>query len=446
MQQQQLLLQLENPFADVSDLGGNNWGNDLVNAPEVWNRGFTGEGVTVAVIDSGVDITHTDLRDNIWTNTNEIVNDGIDNDGNGYVDDIYGWNFGIGQYNNNVMPGTNDPGQAHGTHVAGTIAAMNDDSGMTGVAHNAEVMALRLGDVNDNSFINAGNLAEAIRYAVDNGANVINMSLGWSDSFELQEALAYAASNDVITISSSGNSGLPSPGNPASYATEFGVSVGAVDRYGSIADFSNGAGSDSSLQHVVAPGVAVHSTMPGNNYGEMSGTSMAAPHVAGVVALMLSANPNLTHDQVREILTSSATMPGGTNNPFRTFSQVDTQEANNLAMNNDLSVADKEQIVSNEMLNFINELLTNTGNLASAKQAVPDRGTDITQSLELDTSSASTDIFASSKGHNVTGNEANFKNDDLQLHSHERLAPDASLFATLKDELTLAEELYEFSI
>lgn len=295
-------------FKAVANIGGTQWNNDMVNAPEVWARGYTGQGVTVAVIDSGVDINHEDLRSNIWVNSGEIVGDGIDNDGNGYVDDYNGWNFGRGQNNNNVLPGTNDPGQGHGTHVAGTVAAANNGIGMTGVAHNAKIMAIRMGDVAGNSFVNAGNLAQAIRYAVDNGAQVINMSLGWSDpDGSVRDALAYAASRNVIAVSASGNSGQSAPGSPARYATAYGLSVGAVDRNERIASFSNRAGSDSRMLHVMAPGQEIYSTLPGNAYGNQQGTSMAAPHVAGVVALMLSANPDLTHSQVRAILARRST-------------------------------------------------------------------------------------------------------------------------------------------
>ncbi|NJL09365.1 MAG: S8 family serine peptidase [Calothrix sp. SM1_7_51] len=224
------------------------------------------------------------------------------------MDDIFGWNFGTGQNNNNVLPGTNTSSQGHGTHVAGSIAARNNGIGITGVAYNSQIMSIRLGDVNNQgSFTNGGNLAQGIRYAVDNGARVINMSLGWSDSTELRDALAYAASRNVVTVSAAGNSTLTSPGNPAKYATDFGLSVGAVDRDQMIADFSNRAGSDSRMQHVMGPGVNILSTTPGNTYGSKNGTSMAAPHVAGVVALMLSANPNLTPSQVRQILTETAT-------------------------------------------------------------------------------------------------------------------------------------------
>ncbi|GAP94831.1 S8 family serine peptidase [Leptolyngbya sp. NIES-2104] len=310
-------------FADIPNLGGRNWGNDMINAPEVWARNITGRGITVAVIDSGVDITHPDLANNIWVNRREVASDGIDNDQNGYVDDLYGWNFGQGQNNNNVMPGTSDPGQSHGTHVAGTIAALNNEFGVTGVAPNAQIMALRLGDVSNNRFTNGGNLAQAIRYAVDNGARVINLSLGWSDSAELASALSYAAARNVITVSAAGNLAESAPSNPASYATRWGLSVGAVDRNSAIASFSNRAGSDRSLRHVVAPGVEIYSTVPGN-YDFSSGTSMAAPAVAGVVALMLSANPNLTHDQVQQIITGSTNRLSTVN---QTFAMIDFNQA-----------------------------------------------------------------------------------------------------------------------
>lgn len=295
----------QSTFDDVANRGGLEWNNDMIFVPEVWNQGYTGEGVTVAVIDSGVDITHADLRDSIWVNTDEISGDGIDNDGNGYIDDVHGWNFERREYNNDVIP-NNVEGEEHGTHVAGTIVAANDGVGMTGVAYDADVMALRIGGVEGNSFPTAGDLSEAIRYAVDNGADVINMSLGWPASRSIVDALAYAAERNVITVSASGNEFSTAPAFPANYATTYGLSVGAVMRTGLAPAFSNGAGRDSRLHHVMAPGTEIYSTVLNGGYGSSRGTSMAAPHVAGVVALMLSANPNLTHDQVREILIGTA--------------------------------------------------------------------------------------------------------------------------------------------
>ncbi|HEY9734648.1 MAG TPA: S8 family serine peptidase, partial [Trichocoleus sp.] len=246
------------------------------------------------------------LLGNIWVNDGEVAGDGIDNDNNGYIDDLHGWNFGINQNNSDVTPGSKSFGQDHGTHVAGTIAAKNNGIGMTGVAPDAKIMAIRMGNVVDGFFTNAGSLAQAITYAVDNGAKVVNMSLGWTDSGDLRDALAYAASKNVITVSAAGNDGRLSPASvPGKYATNYGLTVGAVDIDQEIASFSNLAGANSKMQYVVAPGVEIYSTLPGNRYGFQQGTSMASPHVAGVVALMLSANPNLTHDQVRAILTET---------------------------------------------------------------------------------------------------------------------------------------------
>lgn len=302
----------QSPFDEVADSDANQWGNDLINVPEVWTQGFTGEGVVVAVIDSGVDIYHEDLAANIWINEDEVADDGIDNDGNGYIDDVYGWNFGNGQNNNEVTPGNSSYSQEHGTHVAGIIAAQDNDFGITGVAPDAEVMVLRMGDIvtGDDGlgyYDNAGNLASAIIYAVDNGADVINLSLAWSDSSALENALAYATANDVITVSSAGNSGLANPQQvPAEYATDYGITVGAVDSDADLNSFSNRAGNDSNLNYVVAPGSSIYSTLPDDDYGYKSGTSMAAPYVSGVIALMLDADPSLTHDQVIDILTDSA--------------------------------------------------------------------------------------------------------------------------------------------
>ena len=293
------------------DFGGVNIGNDMVNAPDAWLQGITGQDVIVAVIDSGVDIAHPDLDDNIWVNSDEIFGDGIDNDLNGYVDDTVGWNFGgnnasIWDYN------------GHGTHVVGTIAAEANGFGITGVAPNAKIMPIKIGDVGlDNRFVNPGNLAQAIRYAVDNGADVINMSLSWTPSYELLDAFAYAASQNVITVTASGNDGMATPSMPASFSTRYGLTVGAVDYNANMAYFSNWAGQDTRMGYVAAPGVNIYSTQPTNvdwdGYGFSNGTSMAAPHVAGVVALMFSANPDLTHDQVRSITTASATYLG---NPY----------------------------------------------------------------------------------------------------------------------------------
>ncbi|MEH2443593.1 S8 family peptidase [Nostoc sp.] len=287
----------QNTFADVPDLGGNNWGADLIKAPEVWAHGYTGKGVVVAVLDTGVDYNHEDLKNNIWTNTKEIPGNGIDDDGNGYVDDVSGWNFA--DKNNNILDKN-----GHGTHVSGTIAGENNSYGVTGIAYDAKIMPVKV--LNDSGSGSYSSISKGIHYAVDNGANVINLSLGGpSSNSTLESAIKYASSKGVIVVMAAGNDGDSSPGYPARYASKSGIAVGAVDSNNNLADFSNRSGTNK-ITYVTAPGVKVYSSVPNNQYATYSGTSMATPHVAGVVALMLSANHNLTDAQVRQIIAETA--------------------------------------------------------------------------------------------------------------------------------------------
>ncbi|MGB3532169.1 MAG: S8 family serine peptidase [Microcoleaceae cyanobacterium] len=300
---------------------------DQIRVPEVWNQGITGEGVIVAVIDSGVDLNHPDLVNNIWRNSDEILGNGIDDDLNGYVDDVQGYDF---------VDNDNDPSdlEGHGTHVAGTIAAARDGSDLTsigdiyevsGVAYDATIMPVRVlgnGSGYKTPAQQDATLANAIRYAVDNDATVLNMSLGISfwDSAGLDfpltnAALSYAADNNVVAVISAGNErdlGGTFPSQPALQATEErAIAVGAVDSNGLFAYFSNPASSFSgAYPYVVAPGIGVISTTPNNSYDRFDGTSMAAPHVTGVVALMQQANPNLTPAEIATILTQSANPTG----------------------------------------------------------------------------------------------------------------------------------------
>jgi len=296
-------------FADVPDLGGDNWGADAIKAPEVWAKGYTGQGVIVAVIDSGVDYNHPDLKANIWKNTKEIAGNGKDDDGNGYIDDVNGWNF----VSNNNNPLDDN---SHGTHVAGTIAAVKNNFGVTGIAYNAKIMPVKVLDSDGQGYGSA--IAKGIRYAVDNGAKVINLSLGGSASSDEQSAIQYAASKGAIVVMAAGNESESAPGYPARYADKLGLAVGAVSYNRTLAaDFSNLAGT-TPLAYVTAPGayltleddgylgIGIYSTVLGNDYGVKDGTSMAAPHVAGVVALMLSAKKGLTDAQVRKIVTTTA--------------------------------------------------------------------------------------------------------------------------------------------
>ena len=296
------------PFADVAPLGGTAWGLDLINAPEVWSQGYSGAGMVVAVVDSGVDYTHQDLDDNIWVNSDEIAGNGIDDDNNGFIDDVVGWDFWEGDND----PRDLDPLGGHGTHVSGIIAGENNGIGVTGVAPNAKIMPVRvIGTFRGNE----EPIVAGIRYAVDNGANIINLSLGGSVLNEAQrEAIRYANDRGVVVVMAAGNDGLTNFGGgkrfsptryPAGLALEVGLSVGAVDSSGAIAEFSNRANT-APLDYLVAPGEEVFSSLLVDTYQFWDGTSMAAPHVAGVAALVRSANPNLSPAEVEDIITGTA--------------------------------------------------------------------------------------------------------------------------------------------
>ncbi|HEY9671425.1 MAG TPA: S8 family peptidase [Waterburya sp.] len=287
-------------FADVANLGGDDWGRDMINTPEVWAHGYTGQNIIVAVIDTGVDYNHPDLDANIWINSGEIPDNGIDDDGNGFIDDVRGWDF-VGNDSNPMDE--ND----HGTHVAGIIAAEDNGFGITGVAPHATIMPVRVLDAHGSG--SWSNVAAGIRYAVDNGANVINLSLGGAASSEVQLAVQYAAQHNVVVVMAAGNFAESQPASPASLANQWGIAVGAVDHSDNLASFSNHAGV-SPLNYVVAPGMDIVSTTRNNTYQSFNGTSMATPHVAGVVALMLSANHDLTPTQVERILTTTGNPTG----------------------------------------------------------------------------------------------------------------------------------------
>jgi subtilisin family serine protease len=291
-------------FADVAPTGIT--ANDMINAPEVWAKGYTGQGVIVAVVDTGVDINHPALKDNIWVNTREVPNNGIDDDGNGYIDDVNGWDF-IGN-DNKPIDDAYDGG--HGTHLAGTIAAKDLGAGVKGVAYAAKIMPVRVDAPGYTPQQYHTALASGIRYAANNGAKVINVSRGIAPEFRespsdillIKNAIIYATQKGCIVVSAAGNYGLSIPEYPARFALSDGIAVGVVNDDRKINSLSNKAGFDSKMLYVVSPGVNVISTKRGGGYISDSGTSMAAAYVSGIIALMLSADRNLNPDKIRSIL------------------------------------------------------------------------------------------------------------------------------------------------
>ena len=282
---------------DQPDWGGNNWWLDRLGAQELWAQGITGRGITVAVVDTGIDWHHVDLDANIWSNSDEIAGNGIDDDGNGYIDDIRGWDF---------VQFDNDPSDAngHGTHVAGLIAAENNGFGITGAAPDARLMPIRVLDAEGS-----GTLSDVVRgidYAVNNGASVINLSLGASfGTTELFQAVRRACERNVMVVMAAGNESADQPLYPAAYAMRFGLAVGANTNIGSLAWFSNRSGSVP-LDYVTAAGVDLLSTLPGGGLGSGSGTSMAAPVTSGAAALLRQAAPGLTRAELEQLLCTTA--------------------------------------------------------------------------------------------------------------------------------------------
>ena len=269
------------------------WGMSNIKAPSAWDT-FTGDpSFVVADIDTGIDYNHPDLAANIWTNPGEVA-DGQDNDGNGYVDDIHGWDFAYGD--NNPFDG-----KGHGTHTSGTVGAVgNNLEGVVGVNWNVKLMALKFLDDSGSGYTSGA--VSALNYAVAKGVKVSNNSWGGGG----YSSSLYNAINNArllaghLFIAAAGNNGANNDTAlfyPASYNLDNIISVAAIDINDNKASFSNYGVTSVDLG---APGVSILSTTPNNGYASYSGTSMATPHVAGVVALVYARNPGWNYSQVRD--------------------------------------------------------------------------------------------------------------------------------------------------
>jgi subtilisin family serine protease len=282
-----------------------------IDAPEAWNISTGSSDVVVALIDSGIDYTHPDLEENIWVNEDEIPDNDIDDDENGYIDDIISWDF---------IENDADPKDlhSHGTHCSGiTCAVTNNDIGIAGIACDCKVMPVRIADVYWDTTLDI--VAKGIKYAADNGADVISMSFGWYSPYNLlEDAVDYAYERDVVLVASAGNDGIQNKIYPAAFSNVIGVAginrnnnrlnyyyeivnVWIISNYGSWVD-------------VAAPAQEIFSTMPTYNvlynsilgldlnYDYLTGTSMAAPLVAGLAALIKSRNHSLKPSEIKSII------------------------------------------------------------------------------------------------------------------------------------------------
>jgi subtilisin family serine protease len=263
-----------------------------IRALEAWGVSTGSREVVVAIVDTGIDYFHPDLEPNLWVNPREVAGNGIDDDGNGYIDDVRGFDF---------VSDDGDPldDNLHGTHVAGILGAVgNDEQGVAGVAWSVQMMALKAFDEGGGGTLD--DTLEAVAYAVANGARVVNASWGLTTrSRALDEIVARAVASGVVFVAAAGNNGSTVRFFPA--AVPEAIAVGATDARDGSPGFSN----HGPFVDLVAPGESIQSTALNGSWTTLSGTSMAAPHVSGVVALLLSRRPSFGPDDLAMILRST---------------------------------------------------------------------------------------------------------------------------------------------
>lgn len=334
------------PDPEIKLLDNKLWGLKKINAPKAWNFQRGSKDVVVAVIDSGVDYTHPDLKDNMWRNLGEVETpNGIDDDGNGFVDDIFGYDFGD-------KDGDPSEGNGHGTKVAGTIGAVHNKQGVAGVSPNVSIMALKRKSSSGLIKNNLKYTLRAIDYAVSEGADIINASFGSKINFwrtvggffgvvptfgSAIDAVRRANDAEILLVASAGNDGENIDGIkrfPSTLDLPNVITVAATDRNDQLASFSNGKASNygAAKVDIGAPGDDSISTSPGGGYSSgWNGTSMAAPYVAGAAALLLAEDPFLRASELRDILMRSAdpvpalsgkTVIGGRLNVYNALSKL----------------------------------------------------------------------------------------------------------------------------
>lgn len=319
-----------------------------IDAAEAWDVQTGSDGVVIAVIDTGVDYNHPDLAVNIWNNSGEIAANGIDDDGNGFVDDVRGWDFA--NNDNNPFDDNN-----HGTHVAGTIGAVgNNGTGIAGVNWRVKIMPIKF--LSGGGSGTTANAIKAINYATRMGAHITNNSWGGGGySQGLRDAISAANGAGILFVAAAGNNESDNdsyPNYPSGYDLPNVIAVAATDHNDQLAYFSNYGAASVDLG---APGVNIYSTIPNNRYASYSGTSMAAPHVAGAAGIIKAQHPELLSSGIKS----------------RLLGGVDILS----------SLAGK--VLSGGRLNIKNSIASSS-NMPPVANAGPDRGALVDQILDFD--------------------------------------------------------------
>lgn len=294
-------LQIQNQTASESNLS-TSWGQTIIQADRLWAQGISGQGVVIGVVDSRVDYTHRQLSSRILVNSAEIPGNGIDDDGNGYVDDYYGQSF--------ISDDTARTESGHGTHVAGIIAADPSLGEVQGVAPKAKIIPAPF-----ISGTGGGSLADAVlalQYVANRGAQIINASWGGAPCVQsLSNIFKELESKGVLIVVAAGNNGLDLdiyPEFPAAFRYSNQITVAASSGYDYMTSWSNRG---FATVDIAAPGQSILSTLPGNNSGFMDGTSMAAPFVTGAAALLKSAFPLASAQEIKAAILSSVDVTSG---------------------------------------------------------------------------------------------------------------------------------------
>lgn len=292
---------------EPNDLSGSLWGlknnsrkNTDIDAPEAWAKTVgSRNGHIVAVLDTGIDLQHPDLEANLWTNPREIPGNGKDDDGNGVIDDVHGFDA----YYEDGVPEDKD---GHGTHCAGTIGAVGDNNkGVVGVNWQARIMPVKIFSNDEKPKTSTSAILRGISYATKNGARVTSNSWGGpGKSRSVERAFKNSSAFHVMAAGNESQDNDSKPHYPSNYDIPNNIAVAAITRSGDLSSFSN-YGKES--VDIAAPGSSIYSTLPGGRYGYLSGTSMATPHVAGVAMLALALNPRLTNAQLKGAILDGVT-------------------------------------------------------------------------------------------------------------------------------------------